>query len=210
MAARGSCIAAIKATLRDWTSADWGGNTSVDRSNNVYVALLRGINVGGHTVLKMADLRDLFQSFGLTDVVTYIQSGNVLFSTEDADPERLARQLGVQLTSSLERPMTVFVLSPAELKEAVAHNPFDPERRDNEQSCHLMFLSAVPDATRCEALMALQGEEYRFHIHGKVLYCAYSREYAGNRRTIDFERVLGVTGTARTWKVVNKLIELAG
>ena len=186
----------------------------MDRSNNVYVALLRSVNVGGHTVLRMADLRELFRSFGLTDVVTYIQSGNVLFSTEDADPERLARRLEAQLTSSFGRPMTGFVLSPADLKAAVAHNPFAPERwdlqgQDDELSCHLMFLSAPPDETRRMALMALQGEEYRFHIHGNVLYHAYPRQYAGNRRTIDFERVLGVTGTARTWKVVNKLLELS-
>jgi len=72
-----------------------------------------------------------------------------------------------------------------------------------------MFLSAAPAAARCRALMAVQGEEYRFHIEGKVLYYAYSRKFAGNRRTIDFEKILGVSGTSRSWKVVDKLIEIA-
>ncbi len=73
-----------------------------------------------------------------------------------------------------------------------------------------MFLSGEPDAAHSAALMALEGDEYSCSIHGKVLYYAYSREAAGpGRRTINFEKVLGVTGTARTWKVVNKLIELS-
>jgi uncharacterized protein (DUF1697 family) len=174
------------------------------------VALLRGINVGGHALVKMADVRKLFEAHGLTDVATYIQTGNVVFSTREADPQRLARQLEEKLAPAVGNQIKVFVLSPAELQEAAAHNPFEPERRDHEQRCHLMFLSAEPEAERREKLMALQGEEYRFHLRDKVLYYAYDNQYVGNRRNIDLERVLGVAGTARTWKVVAKLIELAG
>jgi uncharacterized protein (DUF1697 family) len=158
----------------------------------------------------MAEVRKLFESLGLTEVVTYIQTGNVVFSTRETDRDRLARQLEEQLASAIGKQVKVFVLEPAELAAAAAHNPFDPERRDHEQLCHLMFLSAAPDAERRQALMARQGDEYRFHVHDKVLYYVYDREHAGNRRTIDFEKVLGVSGTARTWKVVAKLIELAG
>jgi uncharacterized protein (DUF1697 family) len=114
-----------------------------------------------------------------------------------------------QLASSTGKEIKVFVLTPAELKRAADNNPFEPERHDEEQRCHLMFLSTEPDAVRREALMELEGEEYRFHIEDKVLYYAYSRKYDGRRRTIDFERVLGVAGTARTWKVVDRLIELS-
>jgi len=178
-------------------------------SQHQYVALLRGINVGGHLIVKMAELRKLFGSFGLTDVATYIQSGNVLFSTKDDNSKGLAQQLEKKLASAFGCQMRVFVMSPAELKQAADHNPFDPEHLGKEQQCYLMFLSAEPDAMHREALMARQGEAYQFHIHGKVLYYAYSREDSGSRRTIDFEKVLGVTGTARSWKVVNKLIELS-
>lgn len=69
------------------------GEIAVAEPTRRYVALLRGINVGGHGIIKMADLKKLFESFGLTDVVTYIQSGNVLFRTEESDPARLALQL---------------------------------------------------------------------------------------------------------------------
>ena len=105
--------------------------------------------------------------------------------------------------------MKVFLLTPQELKKAAADNPFDPERLDKEQRCHLMFLSAPPSAARRRALMAVQGEEYRFHIKRKVLYYAYSRKFDGIRRMIDFEKILGVSGTSRSWKVVDKLIEMS-
>ena len=72
-----------------------------------------------------------------------------------------------------------------------------------------MFLSDEPDAERIKALMALQGDEYRFHVRRRVLYYSYPRTVAGHRRSINFEKVLGVAGTARTWKVVNTLIEMA-
>jgi uncharacterized protein (DUF1697 family) len=175
-----------------------------------YIALLRAINVGGHSVTRMADLRGLFESLGLTEVVTYIQSGNVLFNSTEGDREHLKHLLEKKLKSSLGYQVSLFIFTRKQLEDAAAQNPFDPERRDKEQRCHLMFLSREPDADHCAALMALEGEEYSFFIHGKVLYYAYPREFEGSaRRTINFERVLGVTGTARTWKVVNKLIELS-
>jgi len=179
------------------------------RPQNRYIALLRGINVGGHTIIKMADLRNLFESLGFTNVASYIQTGNVLFSTKDTDSERLAQQLEKELESLMGRRIRVFVLSPAELKKAAAHNPFEPEHAGEKHRCNLMFLSDAPEPERRKALMALQGEEYRFHIHGKLLYYTYSQEYVGKRRTIDFEKVLRVAGTVRTWKVIAKLIEMS-
>jgi uncharacterized protein (DUF1697 family) len=178
-------------------------------SKHRFVALLRGINVGGHAIIKMADLRKLFESLGLTDVATHIQTGNVVFSTREADSRRLVRQIEAKLLSSIGRKIAVLVQTRTELQSATSHNPFDPERWAATQRCHLMFLSGEPDAASQQALMALQGEEYRFHLHGKVLYYAYSKGFDGKRRSIDFEKVLGVAGTSRTWQVVNQLIELS-
>ncbi len=179
-------------------------------SQHRYVALLRAINVGGHSVTRMSDLQAIFESSGMTEVDTYIQSGNVIFSSKDGDREHLAHLLEKKLESALGYPVPVFVLTREQLEDAASHNPLEPERREKEQRCHLMFLSAEPDATHRKALMALEGSEYRFHVHGNVLYYAYSREVEGRaRRSINFEKVLGVTGTARTWKVVNKLIDLS-
>ena len=176
-----------------------------------YIALLRGINVGGHAILKMADLRQLFASLGFEEVSTYIQSGNVIFSARETDRTAIARKIEDGLASLLDHKVRALVFTSTELKEAAAHNPFDPQRRDTEQRCQLMFLSGEPDVKNVAALMAMQGEEYSFFVHKKVLYYAYAREYeGGRRRNIDFERVLGVAGTSRSWKVVDRLIELSG
>ncbi len=182
---------------------------SADKNSRVYVALIRAVNVGGHSVVKMSEVRKRFEALGLEDVASYIQSGNVVFSTGETDPRRLTRTIESELSALTDHAITAFVLSPGELKKAAAANPFEPALRDKEQRCHVMFLSSVPTAVRRRALMAMQGKEYRFYIKGKVLYLAYSRKYDGNRRSIDFEKVLGVSGTARSWKVVDKLIEIA-
>jgi uncharacterized protein (DUF1697 family) len=174
-----------------------------------YIALLRAINVGGHSSVRMAALRKVFELLGLKDVTTYIQSGNVIFSTNVGDREELTRQLEVELMSSLGYEVKVFVLSQTDLKEAAAHNPFGSRCRNEELRCQLMFLSAAPSGKNRKALMAMQGDEYGFHIHGKVLYYSYSKEVVGRRRNIDFEKVLGVSGTSRSWKVIDKLIELS-
>lgn len=158
----------------------------------------------------MADLRKHFESFGLINVVTYIQTGNVIFSTTNADSKLLALQLEELLAASTGQKIAVFVLSPADLRKAAASNPFDPEQLGEECQCHLMFLSTEPDKAHRKALIDLQGKGYDFHIQDRVLYYIYSRKQDGSRRNINFEKILGVTGTARSWKVINKLIELSG
>lgn len=182
----------------------------MSRAGHRYVALVRGLNVGGHGVISMAELRELVGSLGVSDVSTYTQSGNVLFTDHEPDRARLTRRLEKGLAAALDRPVTVFVLTREELQDAATHNPFDPAARNATQQCQLMFLSAEPDASHREALLQLQGDDYRFHVRGRVFYYAYDRSLAGHRRNIDFERVLGVAGTTRTWKVVDRLIHLLG
>lgn len=174
-----------------------------------YIAFLRAINVGGNSVIKMADLAKAFDAHGLTEVKTHIQTGNVVFTSLEKDVDELARQLEKRFEPRFKYHIGVFVLTPAELKKAAANNPFDPEEHDATRRCHLVFLSAEPTADRIKALKAMEGDEYSFAVKGKVLYYAYDRKWDGKRRTVNFEKVLGVSGTARTWKVVEKLIEIA-
>lgn len=178
------------------------------RDKRRHAALLRAVNVGGHAVMPMPELVRRFASLGLSDVSTYIQSGNVVFTTTETDTERLPQEIEVGLAKQFDQRGAVFVLSNPQLCKAAANNPLEPDRLADEQQCHLMYLSQEPDAQHGQAFKAIQGDDYRFAIHGKVLYYAYSRELAGHRLQVPFERLLGVIGTARTWKVVDKLIEL--
>jgi uncharacterized protein (DUF1697 family) len=147
---------------------------------------------------------------GFANVRTYIQSGNVLFEAPDESTSRLAERAEQQLRAGLGYAGRVFVLTPRHLADAAASNPFDPEASDGAMRCHIMFLSREPESARVDRLMAQQAPEYRFAVRGPVLYYTYAKEYDGKRRTLNFEGILGVEGTARTWKVVRKLVELAG
>jgi len=89
-----------------------------------YVALVRGINVGGHSVIKMADLRERLASLGVDDVTTYIQSGNVLFSSPETNSEKVTAAIESALRAALGQPVTAFVKTRAELELAAAANPF--------------------------------------------------------------------------------------
>jgi uncharacterized protein (DUF1697 family) len=158
-----------------------------------YVALLRAINVGGTSVMKMADLRARCEALGCEDVSTYIQTGNVLLSSDESAAtltDRLEEELGTR----------VFVLTPAALRKAATANPL---RADGWRS-HLLFCDGRP---RTEALEEKGADQYRFAARDKVLYYAFPEELAGRRRSLDFERLAGVAGTARSAKVVDELVE---
>lgn len=182
--------------------------TEKSDAHHEYVAIIRAINVGGHSTIRMTDLKGIFESFGLQNVSTYVQSGNILFHRNNSSPDALSKELSRKLSQALEHQSDVFVMSRKTLEEAVANNPFKEAATDKKMRVHLMFLSAKPSADAVKKLMAMQGEEYHFFVHDKVLYYMYSREYDGRRRNIDFDKVLGVVGTSRTWKVVSNLIEL--
>lgn len=174
-----------------------------------FVALVRAINVGGSSVLKMTQLRRIFEDCGAKAVSSYIQSGNVVFSATPAQAKGLARCAERKLEARTGRRNIVFVFTRRQLEDAAAHNPFDPAGWDSDHRCHLMFLSGAPKKANRDALMELARDQYRFHVRGRVLYYAYPRNLEGRRRTIDFEKVLGVAGTSRTWQVVERLIEIS-
>ena len=172
-----------------------------------YVALLRGINVVSRPV-KMADLRALCESLGWQQVQTYITTGNVVFCSPKS-AAGLRRELEAAITKQYPFSTQVFVLTLAELRRAAKANPFQPAQHPSMR-CHLVFLEQKPAAANVRKLMALAGEEYRFAVKGKVFYYAYDKQYDGRRRrNLPFEKILGSAGTARTWKVVDKLIALS-
>ena len=178
-----------------------------------YVALIRAINVGGNSVISMAELKRMVESLGHTEVTTYIQTGNVVFATPSPDRVELAKALEAKLQTRMKYEAKVFILTPDELQAASRHNPYG---EPDDHQVQVMFLDTPPQPDRVEKLLAMAGNEYKFSVWERVLYYSYPKQVgigrrtaAGNRRTINFEKVLGVVGTARNIKVVNKLIELA-
>ncbi len=177
-----------------------------------YVALLRGINVGGRKKVAMGDLRDALRSLGYGDVETYLQSGNAIFAAPDRDPgpDRLARDVEQALRSRLETDVKVLVRTGDELASVVEANPF-PGAASEPSRLHVAFLSAAPDEDRAATIDAARFEPDQFRIGERAVYLWYPNGAGRSKLTNDLlERKLGVTATSRNWNTVLALRERAG
>ena len=174
----------------------------------VQIALLRGINLAGARRVGMAALRDLLTGHGYGDVRTYLQSGNVVL-TSTAPPERLARELEGQIGKGFGIDVQVLVRTRAELAAVVARNPLG-DVADDPARDQVSFLAAEPDPEVVRALAAEDVAPERFVVVGRELYAWHpggvGRSPLAKRLT---ERRLGVGVTARNWKTVTALLELA-
>ena len=173
-----------------------------------YIALFRGINVGGNHVLPMKALRLVVEKNGCDHVQTYIQSGNVVFRSAVSDASRLAKQLSAAVSRSHGFEPRVLVLTRAELERAAAGNPF-PEADQNPRSLHLFFLAERPKRADLKALEALQAKSERFALEGKIFYLHTPGGFGTSRLAARVERLLDVEATARNWRTVKALLDMA-
>jgi uncharacterized protein (DUF1697 family) len=174
-----------------------------------FVALLRGINLGGTRMISMPELRSLLSEMGFEDVSTHVQSGNVVFKTSSRDPERLARGIEVRIAEGFRVDTTVFIRTPAELSEVGRGNPFEGRETDLTK-LHVVFLSDRPTADAVSELDPNRSPPDEFSVRGREIYVHYPNGAGRSKLTIDyFEKRLGVRATARNWKTVTKLIELS-
>ncbi|MGZ4688946.1 MAG: DUF1697 domain-containing protein [Acidimicrobiia bacterium] len=172
-----------------------------------YVALLRGINVGGKNKVPRAELRSVFESLGHEDVVTYIQSGNVVF-TSTAKSARLASDLGRAIEQEFGLQVPIIVRSRAELAKVVAGNPYLDADADSSK-LHVTFLAAAPSRSAIATLDPDRCPPDEFTVSGKEIFMLMPNGMGRTKLTIDyFEKRLGTTGTARNWNTVNKLLDL--
>ena len=183
-----------------------------------HVALLRGINLGGRNKVAMADLRTLVAGLGYTDVSTYIQSGNVLFTAPgDADCAVTARDMTEAIAATLGVTSPVVVVTRQELAQILADNPFPDE--PDPRRVHAVVLSEPPwpdlevklDAARAKSAAA--GGTDEVIALGRTLYLHTPDGYGRSVLAEALLRVVsspksGATGTARNWATMTKLLEL--
>jgi uncharacterized protein (DUF1697 family) len=172
------------------------------------IALLRGINVGSHKRVAMADLRNLLIGLGYGDVRTLLASGNVVVSA--ASPrERLARELEAEIAAGLGVQTQVVVRTREELAAVVALDPLR-DVADDDKRYQVSFLSSAPDAERLRAIAAVDDAPERFVHIGSEIYAWHPGGVHGSPLAkLLSDRRLGVTATARNWNTVGKLLELA-
>jgi uncharacterized protein (DUF1697 family) len=169
-----------------------------------YVALLRGINVGGRNKVPMADLRSLVTDLGHTDVSTYVQSGNVILSST-AGAAAVAEGMEKAIGRELGLDVDVVVRTRPQLAKIAAANPFD----GNDTYVHVVFLDAQPSAGKVRSLDPDRSPPDEFVVLGKEIYVHYPNGSGRSKITASyFEAKLGVRGTARNFNTVNKLLAL--
>jgi len=172
----------------------------------IFIALIRGINVGGHKKVKMADVKTLCESMGLRDVRTHLQSGNVVFRTAKTDRARLAKEL----ESAIGVEAKIILRTADELRSAIAANPMPEEAERKPSGFIVTFLSDQPTATAMQSLRDAYSGPEKMQLHGAELYIEYGSGLGTSKLTNALiERKLGVAGTARNWNTVTRLLEIA-
>ena len=170
-----------------------------------YVALLRGVNVGGSNKVPMADLRAMFEANGLADAQTLIQSGNVVFRADGTEAALVSR-IEAAIAETFSLSITVMVRSKAQLAKVLANDPFADAPPN---LAHVAFLSARPAAKAVAALDPDRSPPDAFRVHGREVYLHYPNGSGRSKLTGDYlERVLGVRATARNRNTVGKLLAM--
>ncbi|HWN99785.1 MAG TPA: DUF1697 domain-containing protein [Blastocatellia bacterium] len=171
-----------------------------------YVAFLRAINVGGHTV-KMDELRGLFEALGFSKVETFIASGNVIFDSSSRNTKSLEKKVEAHLQDSLGYEVATFIRSIAELQAVARYMPFsEAELKVETNSLYVAFLAGEPGDKATQKLMSFMTEFDDFHVSGREAYwlCrTMLRESAFSMARL--EKTLGMKATFRNSTTLKKL-----
>jgi len=176
----------------------------------IYIALLRGINIGPHKRMKMEKLRSSCEGLGFADVKTYIQSGNVVLRAGKLSSSALSKKLGECIVRDFGFSAEVISRTREEMKQIIDNNPFARERGIDTSKLHVVFLSQAPSAAALKKLQELTLAPDRTRSSGNELYFYFPNGVSGSslwKHPLD--RITGVPGTMRNWNTVNKLYEMA-
>ncbi|MFI5154100.1 MAG: DUF1697 domain-containing protein [Chitinophagales bacterium] len=176
-----------------------------------YISILRGINVSGQKKIKMVELKKMYVQLGLKNVITYIQSGNVIFQADGESPEpALAEKIQKGILKKFKFEVPVILRTMEEWKRIIATNPLVLEKGIDLERLHVTFLSALPEKSRHSAIEPINYPPDRFLIYGKEIYLHCPNGYGISKLSNNFfENKLKVTATTRNWRTVNELLNLA-
>lgn len=170
----------------------------------MYIALLRGINVGGRTI-KMSDLKIVFESLGFQEVKTFIASGNVLFNTNETNTEKLTAMIEETLKETFGFAIAIMLRTPKQMEKIVADAPFKEEQLDVKK--YVTFLKTeLTDSTISELQSNLDNGE-RIYLHGTEIYFSIPAESIFSNNWL--EKAVKKSCTTRNWNTTRKLAELA-
>jgi len=178
----------------------------------IYIALLRGINVSGHNKIKMAELKQLFHDLGFTNVKTCIQSGNVLFKSEEIEPLKIEQSIVDAIENKFKYTIKVLVLTKNQIESIYNSNPFIEKIKNLDRTkLFTTFLNSAPnleDISELNELINSIDDEYKIIDNTIYLYCpnGYGKTKLNNNLV---EKKLKVNATTRNWKTITKIFELS-
>ncbi|MER9328929.1 DUF1697 domain-containing protein [Mesorhizobium sp. M0488] len=178
-------------------------------SGTVFVALFSGINVGGNRIVKMAELRSFFEDLGFSDVATYVQSGNAVFRAKKGDAAALAKQIEAAFEKKWGFHSRIMVRDLGWLERLVAENPY-PEVAADHTKLHAYALEREPASDEIARLTEKCSGPESFEIKRDVLYLHAPDGLGKSVFAGLLPRTLKVPGTARNWRTVLALLEMAG
>jgi uncharacterized protein (DUF1697 family) len=171
---------------------------------NRYIAFLRAINVGGTTIISMSDLKRMFESFGLENVQTYIQTGNVIFDSDEPKASVLEERIENQLAEAFGKRIRLFVRTTREVAELVEICPFAPQ---DGETVYVAILERKPDNTSIDALLSVRSKADDFAVIRKEVFILRRDRDMSVFSNNFIEKTLGVAGTTRNLTTIKKLAE---
>ena len=175
-----------------------------------FISILRGINVSGQKLIKMEALQKLYETLGFHNITTYVQSGNVIFASNEIDFRELEQKISRQIENDFGFDVPVIVLTIDKLKDVIENNPFLKDPNKDHSFLHVTFLSSPADNYDLKTIedKKQSGEEIFFSDNAVYLYCPNG--YGKTKLTNNLlEAKLKVAATTRNWKTANKLLSLA-
>lgn len=175
-----------------------------------YIAMLRGINVSGHKIIKMDALRKAFEDSGYGNVRTYIQSGNVIFTSVKTSSGKLEKSISGIISGAFGFEAPVIVRDLKEMKEIIKENPFLKDAKCDAKNLYAILLSDEPAKRLKDKIPEAPNDDTMHRITGKTVYL-YCPDGYGNTKLTNafFEKHLKVTATARNWKTICELAKIA-
>ena len=179
----------------------------------IYIALLRGINVGGKNIIKMAALKIMFETIGLSGARTYIQSGNVIFKSNDEE-ESLRKKIENEIEKTFGFSISVILRDAVEIERIIENCPFSneailkAESLSVGESLYVSFLLHDPLKENIQRLNVYKSENEEYLIDGRNIYLLFNNSVRNSKLASNLHKLV-VPGTVRNWKTINKLLLLA-
>jgi uncharacterized protein (DUF1697 family) len=174
------------------------------------ISMLRGVNVGGHNKIKMDALRALYESLKLKSPQTYVQSGNVIFLSDEKNLLRLSQRIQGAIERNFGFRPDVVLRTSSELRHVIARNPFASRHGIDPSKLLVAFLASDPSPSARDALAKIDTRGEELHAHGSELYIHFPKGIGQTKLSWPtIEKTLQTSYTSRNWYTVNKLFQLA-